>query len=82
MSHGVRKFKELLSSFSVECRFILKELKKVCIRLVFLGYDEVYILDSKTKKMDGKARLAYHQEHSKPILDNLQKWMKRQLSEH
>jgi len=70
MSHGVRKFKELLSSFSVECRFILKELKKV------------YILDSKTKKMDGKARLAYHQEHSKPILDNLQKWMKRQLSEH
>ena len=70
MSHGVRKFKELLSSFSVECRFILKELKKV------------YIFDSKTKKMDGKARLAYHQEHSKPILDNLQKWMKRQLSEH
>ena len=36
MSHGVRKFKELLSSFSVECRYVLKELK-------------VYVLDSKTK---------------------------------
>ena len=70
MSHGVRKFKELLSSFSVECRYILKELKKI------------YVLDSKTKKMDGEARLAYHQAHSKPILDKLHKWMKRQLSEH
>lgn len=69
LSHGVRKFKELVEFFPLECVLILKMLGKI------FKYDE------QTKNLDPEKRLEYHQQYSQPIMEQLHLDMTKLLSE-
>ena len=70
LSHGVRKFKELVDFFEEECIIITKKLS------------QVFQYDLETRGMNDLERLAYHQQHSKPIMDELQQYMAALIDEH
>lgn len=67
LSHGLRKFDDLKDFYPEPCLHIIKQIA------------DVYELDEKTKGMDKDARLSFHQEHSKPIMELLEKYIKHQL---
>ena len=68
LSHGFRKFEELVDYCDSKCIFIIQKLSKV------FEYDEM------TNKMSPEERLAYHQAHSKPIMDELEQYMRLLLT--
>ena len=70
LSHGFRKFEELLDYFPEECITIMRMLSLV------------YKNDEKTKGMTDDERLAYHQEHSGPIMEQLKIYIATLLDEH
>ena len=45
-------------------------------------FTKVFEFDEFTRNMSPDDRLAYHQEHSKPILDNLHNWMIEQMEQN
>lgn len=67
--HGRRKFVEVVESFPDACRHVLEVLR------------EVYLNDAETKRLDLSAdeRLRFHQEKSRPPMDDLEAWMKAQI---
>jgi transposase len=69
--HGRRKFVELLGSFPKECRHVIEVL------------GNVYGHEATTRKqgMTDAERLRYHQEHSRPLLDELKIWMEEQTEQ-
>ena len=69
--HGRRQFVDVASSFPDEVKYVLEKL-----RLVFRN-------DGRTKRagMTDDERLAYHQKHSKPVMDELRAWMKKQIDQ-
>ena len=71
LSHGRRKFVELLESYPRECRFVIETLAEV------YKYDE----EARVEKMTPRERLCFHQEKSKPLMDELEKWSEEQFSQ-
>jgi hypothetical protein len=69
LAHARRKFVEVVKKFPDECRFVLEALR------------EVYVNDAATKEMSPVERLAYHQEHSAPRMESLEKWLHQQGDE-
>ncbi|HYX08271.1 MAG TPA: IS66 family transposase [Bacteroidales bacterium] len=71
LTHGRRKFADLIDVFSQECIYIIEALR------------DVYHNDSITKqeRMTDHDRLAYHQQHSGPIMNKLYAWMTAQFAE-
>jgi hypothetical protein len=71
LAHGRRKFVDVVGSFPEECRRVLESLA------------EVYRNDAHCREhgLSPQERLAYHQEHSGPVLAVLETWMKTQLEE-
>jgi transposase len=69
--HGRRNFVDLLDSFPEQCRYVIELLA------------EVYKNDQVTKeqKLSPDERLLYHQTHSKPLMDELEKWLYVQFEE-
>ena len=69
--HGRRMFVDVVESFPEECRFVIESLR------------EVYRCDALTKaqKLSDAARLALHQEQSRPVLDKLHGWMEEQFAQ-
>lgn len=63
LSHGYRKFYDVKDFFAPECLFIMEKLS-----LVFGN-------DADSRAMNDQLRLEYHQQHSKPIMDELHKYM-------
>jgi len=70
LAHGFRKFEELVNFFEQECLIIMKKLS------------QVFQHDEKTRSMSAQDRLAYHQQHSKPIMDALEQYMAELMAEH
>jgi transposase len=70
-SHGRRKFADIASSFPEQARHVIDLLAKV------YHHDEI----AEKKMMSERQRLAYHQEHSKPIMDDLYEWLNKQLDD-
>lgn len=70
LSHGFRKFEELVDFFPEECLRIMK----------LLG--QVYDNDNETHSMTEKERLSYHQKHSQSVMDELKEYMDSLLKEH
>ena len=72
LSHARREFVDLIGDFPEPCRYVIDQLA------------EVYKNDAYTReqKMDPQARLAYHKEHSEPLMDDLEDWCHAQLDEH
>jgi transposase len=69
--HGRRGFVDVVENFPEECRFVVESLR------------EVYRFDALTKKenLSDAARLAFHQAHSRPVMDRLHQWMKEQIEQ-
>lgn len=71
LAHGRRQFVEVAGSFPEECRYVLETL------------GAVYANDAETRRL-GLApveRLAYHQQHSGPRMDELEQWFRQQFAE-
>jgi hypothetical protein len=71
LTHGRRYFVDVSENFPDECRYVLETLRDVY----------VYDREARELRLKPKERLAFHQEHSKPLMDNLQAWMIAQLDE-
>lgn len=69
LSHGFRKFEELKDFYGEKCFIIMSMLSKV------------FEHDASTRDMNALERLTYHQEHSQPIMDELEKYMTKLISE-
>jgi hypothetical protein len=69
--HARRNFIDVDQSFPEECRQVIESLR------------EIYRVDAlaKERKLSDQERLALHQEQSKPVMDQLQQWMKEQLEQ-
>jgi transposase len=71
VAHGRRQFVEVAGDFPVECGHVLTEL------------GNVYKNDAlaRERNLSDKERLRFHQEHSKKVVDDLEKWMEGQFAE-
>lgn len=70
--HGRRKFYEVLNCFNEECEFVLN----------IIGEIYKHEAHCKKNKLDPQQRLAYHQEHSAPLMQALRVWLNNQLLHH
>lgn len=72
LAHGRRQIVDVAENFPGECRYVLEQL------------GEVYHIDAVARKtgLSPQERLQFHQEHSKPIMEGLHKWLEAQLAEH
>lgn len=72
LAHGRRQFTDVVGSFPDEVIHVVKLLK------------EVYINDDITQArgMTPAERLCFHQEHSKPWMDQLKQWCQEQFEVH
>lgn len=66
LAHGRRQFVDEVANFPSECRHLLVELGRV--------YRNEQV--TRQRALTPDERLRYHQEHSKPLLDALELWMK------
>lgn len=71
-SHAFRRFKSLLSTYPEAALFVLGIYGRV--------YDNDRVC--KKAKMSDQERLEYHQEHSKPLMDELEAWFTSVLSDN
>ena len=69
--HARRKFVDVVTRFPDECRYLLETLR------------EVYKHDAfcRRQEMSAEERLAYHQAHSRPLMEKLEKWLDEQFAE-
>ena len=72
LAHGRRQIVDVAENFPAECRYVLEQL------------GEVYRIDAVARKtgLSPQERLQFHQQHSKPIMAGLHKWLEAQLAEH
>jgi transposase len=72
LAHARRQLVEVADNFPQECRHVLEALG--C----------VYHNDAlaREQELSPEERLHFHQEHSGPLMKELQQWMKAQLAEH
>jgi transposase len=71
LAHGRRNFVDVVNEFPAEVRYVLECLKKV------------YQTDAQAKKQQVSPddRLRLHQEQSKPVMDELHRWLTAQLDD-
>jgi len=69
--HARRQFVDIIDSFTDECIYVIETMR------------EVYKNDAivKEQKMTAEKRLAYHQQHSKPLIDQLHQWGSDQMDQ-
>jgi transposase len=69
--HARRQFVELVDRFPDDCAYVIEQLGKV------YHHDAI----CKQQQMSADERLAYHQLHSTPVMEQLQSWCRRQIDE-
>lgn len=67
LAHARRKFIDCEKSFAPQCKRLLEDLA------------QIYKNDAQTTHMSAQERLTYHQEHSRSIMDELQRWVEEQF---
>jgi len=72
LAHARRHVVEVASSFPAECRRILET----------LGTVYRHDAEAREQALAPEARLAYHQTHSGPVLEDLHGWLTAQLADH
>lgn len=70
-AHGRRNFVKVTANFPEPCRFVLETFREI------YGYDAV----TRDQDMSVEERLAFHQEHSKPVMEKLHAWLEVQFDE-
>jgi transposase len=70
-AHGRRNFVKVTANFPEPCRYVLE------------AFREIYSYDAVTRQegMSAEERLAFHQEHSKPVMEKLHAWLQAQFQE-
>jgi len=71
LAHGRRQFSDLEDVFPQECQVVLEAFEHV------FDHDE----EARVKQMSAPERLAYPQEYSRPIMDELQRWLDKQCAD-
>jgi hypothetical protein len=71
LAHGQRQFTEIDEVFPAECTRVLADLKQV------FQHEAV----TRAQALSATERLAYHQTHSGPLLEELKVWLERQFTE-
>ena len=71
LTHGRRQFVRVVGSFPDEVELVLEHIGRV------YKHDK----EAKQAQLSPAERLAYHQEHSKPVMDDLYEWLRRQIDE-
>jgi hypothetical protein len=71
LTHGRRNFVEVVDNFPQECRHVLESLRAV------YGYDD----QCREQQLSPAQRLAFHQEQSGPVMQELHEWMSQQLDD-
>jgi len=71
LAHGRRAFVKVIASFPAQCRFVLETLSEV------YQYDE----QARAARLTPQQRLHFHRQHSKPVMDQLEAWLKAQFAE-
>jgi transposase len=71
LSHGRRKFVDLVSNFPQECVYVIEILAKVYYQ------DKI----AKEENMTAQQRLEFHQKESGPLMENLKSWLTKQIEE-
>ena len=69
IAHARRYFIEAYQAFPEHCERVLEDIATI------------YQHDDKTRGMDPNRRLAYHQQHSRPVMEALYKWIEEQFRE-
>lgn len=67
MIHGRRNFVKIIDTFPKECQIVIEAI------------GQVYYNDGFTKDYTDDQRLAYHQEHSGPVMEKLKDWLDEQI---
>jgi transposase len=70
MAHGRRQFVDVAENFPDECRYVLEMLGQV------YGHDA----EARERKLNPEERLRFHQERSKPVMDQLHSWLEAQFT--
>src|SRR6202521_4580350 len=72
LAHGRRQFVEVAANFPEPCRYVLETL------------GEVYKYDAEARqgKLSPAERLAFHQQHSGPVMEQLHQWLEAQFAFH
>jgi transposase len=68
-SHGRREFVDIADQFPSECAHVLDTIKQVY----------KYEADTVEQGMPPPQRLLYHQEHSRPLMEDLKLWMEQKI---
>jgi transposase len=71
LAHARRKFVDVTWAFPEKCRYVVEALGRV------YKYDEI----ANIEKMSPEKRLQYHQQNSKPVMDELKQWLDTQLDQ-
>lgn len=69
--HARRNFVDVLKSFPEPCRKVIESLSQV-----YRFEDE-----ARTAQLSDADRLTHHQRHSRPVMDELHRWMKEQIDQ-
>lgn len=71
LAHSRRRFVEVTPNFPEERRFVLE------------SFREVYVNDewARNQNVTPEQRLAFHQTHSRPVMEQLKVWLKTQFDE-
>lgn len=72
LAHGRRQFVEVAANFPEPCRYVLET----------LGDVYKYDAEARERHLPAAERLAFHQQYSKPRMENLQQWMETQFAQH
>ena len=72
LAHGRRKFSDLEEVFPHECQVVLNVIRQV------FDHDE----QAREDELSPAARLAYHQAHSQPLMDELKGWLDKQIDDY
>ena len=71
LTHGRRQFTDIEIFFPEECGYVIEEIGKV------YHHDKL----AKDKTHSPEERLAYHQEHSAPVMKALKTWLDKQIDD-
>ena len=72
LAHGRRQFVEVAANFPQPCRYVLETL------------GDVYKYDAEARqgKLSPAERLAFHPQHSAPVMEQLHQWLEAQFAFH
>jgi transposase len=71
LAHGRRQFVEVAANFPGQCRYVLEMLGQV------YGRDA----EARERGLTPEQRLQFHQQHSGPVMEELNRWLQAQFAE-